>query len=94
MRIITTTLIVAIAATSFPAWAGKPAKPAKPAKVALVCPVTGEKIASVAKAGGKSLYKGKTYYFCCIACKAPFDKNPEKYLKKTRGIAGTCPERQ
>lgn len=84
MRIVRTALVIALAAASLPAWAGKPvkpAKPSKPAKVALACPVTGEKIASVAKAAGKSVYKGKTYYFCCIGCKAPFDKNPGKYLK-------------
>ena len=33
------------------------------------------------KAAGRSDYQGKTYYFCCSACKPMFDKNPEKYLK-------------
>jgi Cu+-exporting ATPase len=28
-----------------------------------------------------SEYKGKTYYFCALGCKAAFDKDPEKYLK-------------
>jgi len=27
-------------------------------------------------------YKGKVYYFCCLACKAAFDKEPERYLKR------------
>ena len=27
----------------------------------------------------KSDYKGKTYYFCAVSCKATFDKNPAKY---------------
>jgi YHS domain-containing protein len=31
--------------------------------------------------GGKSEYKGKTYYFCAPGCKKAFDKEPEKYLK-------------
>ena len=31
-------------------------------------------------AAGKSEYKGQTYYFCSLGCKASFDKNPEKYL--------------
>ena len=35
----------------------------------LICPVTGEKIASVKDAVGSSVYKGKTYYFCCSSCK-------------------------
>ena len=29
----------------------------------------------------KSVYKNKTYYFCCKACKPMFEKEPEKYLK-------------
>ena len=52
------------------------------AKAALVCPVTGEKIASAEKAVAKSTYKGKTVYFCCAGCKAKFDKDPAKYVKK------------
>lgn len=47
----------------------------------LVCPVTGEKIASVKDSVGSSVYKGKTYYFCCGGCKPMFDKNPAKYIK-------------
>ncbi|MBI2843584.1 MAG: YHS domain-containing protein [Armatimonadetes bacterium] len=30
--------------------------------------------------GGKSTYKGVTYYFCNPNCKAEFDKDPEKHL--------------
>ena len=44
----------------------------------LVCPVTGEKIASIKDAAGSSTYKGKTYYFCCPDCKPKFDKDPNK----------------
>ena len=29
----------------------------------------------------KSVYKDKTYYFCCPGCKPQFEKDPEKYLK-------------
>ena len=50
--------------------------------VSAVCPVMGSKIPDVTKASGKSVYKGKTYYFCCAGCKPAFDKNPEKYIKK------------
>jgi YHS domain-containing protein len=49
--------------------------------VKLICPVTGEKIASIAASAGHSTYKGKTYYFCCPSCKPMFDKNPTKYAK-------------
>jgi len=31
------------------------------------------------KAAGKTEYKGKTYYFCSVGCKAKFEKEPEKY---------------
>jgi YHS domain-containing protein len=33
-------------------------------------------------APAKSEYKGRTYYFCNPACKATFDKNPERYAGK------------
>jgi Cu+-exporting ATPase len=58
--------------------------PSKAKKEALVCPVTGDKIASKADAAGHSTYKGKTYYFCCGGCKPQFDKNPEKFLSKAK----------
>lgn len=59
-----------------------------PAKTAvLVCPVTGDKIASIKDAAGHSTYKGKTYYFCCAACKPEFDKNPAKYIKQASAMS-------
>jgi YHS domain-containing protein len=33
-------------------------------------------------AAGTSQYKGKAYYFCNVACKQKFDKEPEKYASK------------
>jgi YHS domain-containing protein len=33
-------------------------------------------------APAKSVYKGKTYYFCAKGCKVLFDKNPEKFLSE------------
>lgn len=62
-------------------------KPAK-GQTALVCPVTGDKIASKAKAAGSSTYKGKTYYFCCASCKPAFDKDPAKYVNKSAAKPG------
>ncbi len=61
-----------------------PAKYAKSAKkpVSAVCPVMGNKIPDVSKAAGKSVYKGKTYYFCCAGCKPKFDADPQKYVGK------------
>lgn len=46
-----------------------------------VCPVMGTPIPDVSKAAGKSVYKGKTYYFCCPGCKPKFDADPSKYAK-------------
>ncbi len=54
--------------------------PAKTSK--LICPVTGAKIASVKAAVGHSIYKGKTYYFCCPACKPAFDKRPAYFVQR------------
>ena len=34
------------------------------------------------KAGEKSIYKGRTYYFCNLDCKVKFEAEPEKYLRK------------
>lgn len=83
-------LAISIAFSIVPAFAAKsrpiPAKKAKPPIkkkiVSAVCPVMGSKIADVKKASGKSVYKGKTYYFCCAGCKPMFDKNPAKYVNK------------
>jgi YHS domain-containing protein len=56
----------------------------KAAKTALICPVTGTKIASTKDAVGHSMYKGKTYYFCCAGCKPKFDKDPAKFVKNAK----------
>lgn len=32
------------------------------------------------KAPATSQFSGKTYYFCCSACKAKFDANPSQYV--------------
>ena len=34
------------------------------------------------KAAATSDYKGQTYYFCAMVCKAKFDKNPEAYVSR------------
>ena len=36
-------------------------------------------------APAKTEYKGETYYFCAPGCKVAFEKDPEKYLKGTKG---------
>jgi YHS domain-containing protein len=38
-----------------------------------------------------STYKGKTYYFCCLADKEAFDHDPEKYVKAAEKEHGKEP---
>jgi YHS domain-containing protein len=35
-------------------------------------------------AAGKSIYEGKTYYFCSLGCKREFDKTPKKFINKAK----------
>jgi YHS domain-containing protein len=44
------------------------------------CPVMGNEF-EVKKDSLSSVYKGKTYLFCCPACKPKFDADPKKYVK-------------
>ena len=46
-----------------------------------VDPVCGMQVTDYT-AAGQSTYKGQIYYFCSLADKETFDKNPEKYIKK------------
>jgi YHS domain-containing protein len=78
----------ALAALSFAPLAVQAKPIVKAVKTApLVCPVTGEVIPSIKDAAGHSVYKGKTYYFCCAGCKPMFDKDPAKYVHPKMGKA-------
>lgn len=77
--ILTTAALALISGAAFAA-PGHAAKAAHAKTTALICPVTGDKIASAAKAYNHETYKGKTYYFCCPECKPRFDKNPGKIV--------------
>ncbi len=46
----------------------------------VICPVEKQAF-DKSKAVDSTVYKGKTYYFCCLGCKPKFLKNPEKYIK-------------
>jgi YHS domain-containing protein len=48
----------------------------------IACPVMGT-LFNIKEKSERSEYHGKAYYFCCPGCKAPFEKNPEKYLDIT-----------
>ncbi|MCA1597192.1 MAG: YHS domain-containing protein [Chloroflexi bacterium] len=78
------TLVAGAAVAATPAHHAAPAKAAAKAAAPLVCPVTGDKIASIKAAAGSSIYKGKTYYFCCGGCKPQFDANPAKFVKEAK----------
>jgi RND family efflux transporter MFP subunit len=52
-------------------------------------PVCGMTV-QVAKTAPKSIYDGKTYYFCSESCKRKFDKDPKSYIKKESSSAGTA----
>jgi Cu+-exporting ATPase len=41
------------------------------------CPVCGMD----AKPEINTTYQGKTYNFCCAACKEKFEQNPQQYIK-------------
>ncbi len=81
MKTLTVT-IAALAALTSSAFVAPTALAKAPTSktTVLICPVTGTKIASAAKAYSHETYKGKTYYFCCPECKPAFDKNPTKII--------------
>ena len=35
-------------------------------------------------AAGKTDYQEKTYYFCSLGCKKEFEKNPGKFISKSK----------
>ncbi|MBI4700893.1 MAG: YHS domain-containing protein [Deltaproteobacteria bacterium] len=45
-----------------------------------VCPVMGDEL-TVKATTPSSVYKGRTYVFCCPDCKPKFDADPGKYVK-------------
>jgi P-type Cu+ transporter len=63
--------------------AGTPVSRLRPgnASAETVCPVMKHALAGpVTASTPHSTYQGKTYYFCCPACKPVFEKNPSKYV--------------
>jgi Cu+-exporting ATPase len=92
-------VIIVITAVALGAYAAadQATKATKGKPISAICPVLGTRIPDITQASGKSVYKGKTYYFCCAGCKAKFDANPEKYIHKTsakqthRPVSAVCP---
>ncbi len=50
-------------------------------------PVCGMQVTADTK-GGKSEYKGRTYYFCSTEHKQTFERNPEKYTQQKQKTPG------
>ena len=48
------------------------------------CPVSGDKLGADMGKPYVMVYQGQEVKFCCPMCKADFDKDPAKYLKKIR----------
>jgi len=52
----------------------------------VVDPVCGTAL-EPSQASGKLSYQGKDYWFCSYACKAEFQRQPEKYAAKQQPTA-------
>lgn len=81
MKILT--LILTILGTGSLALASDQQKPAYPLKT---CVVSGEELGTM----GESYildYKGQEVRLCCQRCKAKFEKDPAKFLKKIQDAA-------
>jgi YHS domain-containing protein len=48
------------------------------------CPVSGDKLGADMGKPYVFVYQGQEVKLCCPMCKADFDKDPAKYLKKIR----------
>ncbi|HEX3856363.1 MAG TPA: hypothetical protein VHY30_03580 [Verrucomicrobiae bacterium] len=51
------------------------------------CPVSGDKLGADMGKPYVFEYKGQEVKLCCPMCKAEFDKNPAKFLKKIQDAA-------
>lgn len=69
-------------------WADSPARAPAACTAEVRCPVMGEIVGDTSTAA-RSIYKGRTYYFCCPACKPKFDADPERYAGDAAG-PDTC----
>jgi YHS domain-containing protein len=56
------------------------------------CPVSGDKLGGDMGKPYVFTYQGQEVKLCCPDCKADFDKNPAKYLKKIQDAATAPPK--
>src|SRR5450631_1656449 len=53
----------------------------------MTCPVSGDKLGGDMGKPYVMVYQGQEVKFCCPMCKADFDKDPAKYIKKIQDAA-------
>ena len=58
------------------------AAPAAAPEEALKDPVCGMRVSATADGRKKSIYRGRTFYFCSETCKQSFDKDPAQYAAR------------
>jgi YHS domain-containing protein len=85
-------LAFAVLAAPFATFAGDPPTKPKPDKLT-TCPVSGDKLGEMGKAYVFE-YKGQEVKLCCKNCKADFDKDPAKYIKKIREADKAAPAKK
>lgn len=54
------------------------------------CPVTGDEFVVTAESP-HAVYEGRTYYFCCADCVAPFQADPARYTQPSAGAPAGPP---
>jgi YHS domain-containing protein len=79
--IILTVALVALAPSSRADGTNTAPPPPKP-DLLKTCPVSGEKLGGDMGEPFKFVYQGQEVKLCCSMCKAKFDKDPAKYIKK------------
>ncbi len=79
--IILTVALVALAPSSRADNTNTVPPPPKP-DLLKTCPVSGEKLGGDMGEPFKFVYQGQEVKLCCSMCKAKFDKDPAKYIKK------------
>ena len=52
-----------------------------------ICPVSGDKLGADMGKPFVFVYQGQEVKLCCSMCKADFDKDPAKYIKKIQDAA-------
>ncbi len=82
--ILTAALVIAAPAVRADGTNSASAMPKPKPDLLKTCPVSGDKLGGGMGKPYVFIYKGQEVKLCCPDCKAEFDKDPAKYLKKIR----------